>query len=135
MPDPKPLDGKLALITGGTRGIGRAVALKLGSLGAGVIVNYNRSVEDAEHVVAELEALGVKGTPMQANVGDLDDIHRLFDVVKQRFGGLDILVNCSTRSSSASAVSTSWSTAPRGACSGPAAPSPPCPTTCARPSR
>ena len=43
MPDTKPLDGKLALITGGTRGIGRAVALKLGALGADVIVNYNRS--------------------------------------------------------------------------------------------
>src|SRR5688572_5892605 len=97
MPDPKPLDGKLALITGGTRGIGRAVALKLGSLGAGVVVNYNRSVEDAEHVVAELEALGAKGTPLQANVGDLDDIHRLFEEVSQRFGGLDILVNSAAR--------------------------------------
>ena len=96
-PDTKPLHGKLALITGGTRGIGRACALKLGSLGADVVVNYNRSVEDAENVVAELAALGVKGTPLQANVGDLDDIHRLFDEVKQRFGGLDILVNSAAR--------------------------------------
>src|SRR5262245_17980927 len=96
-PQTKPLDGKLALITGGTRGIGRAVALKLGSLGCDVVVNYNRSVEDAENVVAELAALGVTGTPLQANVGDLDDIHRLFDNVKQRFGGLDILVNSAAR--------------------------------------
>ena len=91
------MHGKLALITGGTRGIGRAVALKLGALGADVVVNYNRSAEDAENVVAELAALGVTGTPMQANVGDLDDIHRLFDEVSQRFGGLDILVNSAAR--------------------------------------
>src|ERR1044071_130367 len=96
-PDTKPLDGKVALITGGTRGIGRAVALKLGSQGADVVVNYNRSVQDAESVVAELEAMGVKGVPLQANVGDLDDIHRLFDEVKLRFGGLDILVNSAAR--------------------------------------
>src|SRR5918994_1427043 len=96
-PNPKPLDGKLALITGGTRGIGRAVALKFGALGADVVVNYNRSVEDAENVVAELEARGGKGTPRRAKVGDLDDIHRLFDEVQQRFGGLDILVNSAAR--------------------------------------
>jgi len=97
MPDTKPLDGKLALITGGTRGIGRAVALKLASLGAEVIVNYNRSRDDANRVVAEVEALGGKATPLQANVGDLDDLRRLFDEVKQRWGGLDVLVNSAAR--------------------------------------
>jgi enoyl-[acyl-carrier protein] reductase III len=93
----RALDGKLALITGGTRGIGRAVARKLASQGAGVIVNYHRSAEDAAAVVEELETAGAQACSMQADMGDLDDIHRLFDEVKQRFGALDILVNSAAR--------------------------------------
>src|SRR5581483_4122663 len=89
----QPLDGQIALVTGGTRGIGRAIALKLGTLGADVIVNYNRSADDAAAVVEELAAVGSKGSALQANVGDLDDIHRLFEAVRNEHGGLDILVN------------------------------------------
>jgi enoyl-[acyl-carrier protein] reductase III len=96
MPD-KPLDGKLALITGGTRGIGRAVARKLASLGCGAIVNYHRSAEDAAAVVAELEAMGVQAGALQGDMGNLDHIHRLFADVKQHYGGIDILVNSAAR--------------------------------------
>jgi len=95
--DYKPLAGKLALITGGTRGIGRACALKLGSLGAEVIVNYYRREADAGRMVAELTELGVTSYHVKANMGDLDEIHSLFAAVKERHGGLDILVNSAAR--------------------------------------
>jgi enoyl-[acyl-carrier protein] reductase III len=89
--------GKLALVTGGSRGIGRAIALKLGSLGAEVIVNYARREEDANRVVAELTELGARATPLRANLGDLDELHGLFVEVKERWGGLDILINSAAR--------------------------------------
>jgi enoyl-[acyl-carrier protein] reductase III len=93
----KPLQGQIALVTGGTRGIGRAVALKLGSLGAELILNYNRSASDADNVIAELAAIGAKGSALQANMGDLDDIHRLFNKVRDNHPGLDILINSAAR--------------------------------------
>ena len=91
------LAGKVALVTGGSRGIGRAVALKLGSLGAQVVVNYGRREDDALRVVSELAELGATGLPMRANVADVEDLHRLFVEIKDRFGGLDILVNSAAR--------------------------------------
>jgi enoyl-[acyl-carrier protein] reductase III len=93
----KPFTGKLALVTGGSRGIGRAVALKLGSLGAEVIVNYARRSSDAERVVAELAELGATGSALQANLSDLDELHALFVEIKERWGGLDILINSAAR--------------------------------------
>jgi enoyl-[acyl-carrier protein] reductase III len=93
----RSFDGKLALVTGGSRGIGRAVSLKFGSLGADVIVNYSRNEADAAKVCDELQAVGVKGWPMKADLGDVDDIGRLFREVRDRFGGLDFLVNCAAR--------------------------------------
>jgi enoyl-[acyl-carrier protein] reductase III len=89
----RPLEGKTALITGGTRGIGRAVAVKLASLGAAVVLNYARREEDARRTVDELTELGAYAVALKANVGDLDDLHRLFEVVKERHDGLDIRVN------------------------------------------
>ncbi len=85
------------MVTGGSRGIGRAIALKLGSQGAEVIVNYAHKEADAQHVVAELTELGVQATALKANIGDLDDLHRLFMEVKQRWDSLDILVNSAAR--------------------------------------
>jgi enoyl-[acyl-carrier protein] reductase III len=92
-----PLHGKIALVTGGTRGIGRAIADKLGSQGADVIINYVRRHEDAEHAVAELAELGIHATALKANMGDLDEIHDAFAQIKQSHGGLDILVNSAAR--------------------------------------
>ena len=91
------MDGKLALVTGGSRGIGRAIADKLGSLGAEIVVNYAHREADAEETVAELAQAGVRATSMRANLGDLDEVHALFQQVGERYGGLDILVNSAAR--------------------------------------
>lgn len=93
----RPFQGKLALVTGGSRGIGKAIALKFGSLGADVIVNYSRSEEDAVKVAAELADFGVKGWPMKADLGEIEEITRLFAEVRERFGGLDFLINSAAR--------------------------------------
>jgi enoyl-[acyl-carrier protein] reductase III len=93
----KPFAGKLALVTGGSRGIGRAIALKLGTLGAEVIVNYAHREADADRCVAELTELGTSAWPMKANMGDPEEIHRLFLAVKDQFGGIDILINSAAR--------------------------------------
>ena len=93
----RPLDGKVALVTGGSRGIGRAISLKLGSLGAEVIVNYGRSEADARRAVEQLAEVGAKGLALQANLGDIENLYKLFDQVKERYAGLDILVNCAAR--------------------------------------
>jgi enoyl-[acyl-carrier protein] reductase III len=95
--DRRPLEGKLALVTGGSRGIGRAIADRLGSLGAEVILNYARREADAERAVAELAELGITASSIRANMGDLDEIHTLFQQVEDRWGGLDILVNSAAR--------------------------------------
>ena len=93
----KPLDGKTALVTGGSRGIGKAIALRLGLLGAEVIVNYGHREADAERTVAELTELGTRATALKGNLGDLDDIRRLFGEIRHRWDGLDILVNSAAR--------------------------------------
>ena len=93
----RPFEGKKALVTGASRGIGRAIALKLGSLGAEVVVNYGHKAPDAERVVSELTELGVHATAIKANMGDLDDVHALFAQVRDKWGRLDILVNSAAR--------------------------------------
>ena len=93
----KPFEGKVALVTGGSRTIGKAIALKLGGLGAEVVVNYARREEDARRTVEELTELGASAVALQANLADVEDIHRLMVAVKERCGGLDILVNSAAR--------------------------------------
>lgn len=85
--------GKVAIVTGSSRGIGRAIAERLGADGVNVIVNYRADREAADRAVAAIEASGGHADAVQADVADPDQLHGLFDVAEQRFGKLDILVN------------------------------------------
>lgn len=87
------LKGKVALVTGASRGIGRAIAECLGRQGAAVAVNYASNAGEARKVVAQIEASGGKALAIQADVGRVSEIVRLFDETIARFGKLDILVN------------------------------------------
>ncbi len=87
------LHGKVALITGGSRGIGRAIAIRLAEQGADVIVNYVRHKRDAGETAAEVQQLGRKCLLVKTNVANSDDVKRMFGVIKEEFGHLDILVS------------------------------------------
>jgi 3-oxoacyl-[acyl-carrier protein] reductase len=87
------LAGKVAIVTGGSRGIGRAIALDLARNGAHVAVNYRRSVDQVREVVDEIEGMGCKGLAVQANVASFEDAQRMVAQVVDELGGLDILVN------------------------------------------
>jgi len=89
----KKLDGKVALVTGASKGIGAAIALHLAAEGAAVVVNYSSSKEGADRVVGEIVGRGGKAVAVQANVAKQADIQRLFAEAKRAFGRLDILVN------------------------------------------
>lgn len=84
---------KVALVTGGSKGIGAAIAKRLAADGTAVIVNYAHGREDAEAVVAEIAASGGKAIAVKADVSAPDGIPSLFDAAERAFGGLDILVN------------------------------------------
>ena len=87
------LEGKLALVTGSGRGIGRAVALKLASQGSDIIVNFFRRREAAEKTAKDIEAMGVKVEVIKANVGDPAKIDEMFDIISNKFGHLDIFIS------------------------------------------
>src|SRR5438876_193159 len=87
------LKGKTALVTGGTRGIGRATALALADMGADVAINFFRSRESAKAAVDEIEKRRVKAIAVRANVGNEEQIPKMFEEVKAAFGKLDILVS------------------------------------------
>ncbi|AEO58369.1 hypothetical protein MYCTH_2127410 [Thermothelomyces thermophilus ATCC 42464] len=90
---PGRLDGKVALVTGSGRGIGAAIAIHLGRLGAKVVVNYANSAEHAAKVVAEIKSLGSDAIAVQADVRHVSQTARLFDEAVAHFGGLDITVS------------------------------------------
>ena len=87
------LAGKVALVTGATRGIGRAIALKFASEGADVAFTYRSQTEAAASLVSEIEALGGRVMAFQSDASDFDAAHRIVDEVKSAFGHIDILVN------------------------------------------
>ncbi len=89
----KKLAGKVALVTGASKGIGAAIAKHLADEGAAVVVNYSSSREGADRVVAEITKNGGKALAVQANVAKEADIRRLFAEAREAFGPLDILVN------------------------------------------
>ena len=93
MATPASLDGQTALVTGGGRGIGRAIALALGDAGAEVVVNYSSSAAAAEEVVATIKAAGGQAYALQANVSVEEDVDGLIKTVLERSGRLDVLVN------------------------------------------
>lgn len=86
------LNGKVALVTGASRGIGRAIAERLAQDGASVVVNYANSAGEAEKVVAEIEAKGGSAVAIQADVRKVSNIRRLFKEAFDRYGRLDIVV-------------------------------------------
>lgn len=87
------LDGKAALVTGASRGIGRAVALRLAKEGAKVVVNYAGNAKAAEETKAAVEAAGSEAVCVRADVAHADEVAALFDAAVKAFGTVDILVN------------------------------------------
>jgi len=87
------LMGKVAIVTGASRGIGRGIAERLGQDGATVVVNYSGSEQEAKQVVETITSNGGKAIDLQANFSQIEDIRRLFQDVNDRYGQLDILVN------------------------------------------
>ena len=89
----KTLEGKVALVTGGSRGIGRSIALALAEAGADVAVNYTHAEQAAMDTVARIEALGARGLAVKADVASEEDVHMMAEAVLSKFGPVQILVN------------------------------------------
>jgi 3-oxoacyl-[acyl-carrier protein] reductase len=87
------LKGKVALVTGSSRGIGRAIAERLSKSGAAVAINYSSSAGEAQKIVAQIKSSGGNAFAIQADVSRVSEIVRLFDETISHFGKLDILVN------------------------------------------
>ncbi|MBI2856655.1 MAG: enoyl-[acyl-carrier-protein] reductase FabL [Chloroflexi bacterium] len=85
--------GKVALVTGGSRGIGRAIALELARRGSNVIINYARGHEAARETAAEIQEMGVRCLPLRAHLGEPENIREIFQRDEEEFSKLDILVN------------------------------------------
>jgi len=93
MNDNIPFHNKIALVTGSGRGIGRTIATHFAKGGADVVINFFRNRAPAEETAAQIEATGRRALVVKANLGDLDDLERLFDETQQAFGSLDIFVH------------------------------------------
>src|SRR5262245_9579768 len=85
---------RVALVTGGSRGIGRATALRLASEGADVAISYASRTSDAERTVAELRDLGRRAICASCNVGNRDDVQRLVEQTRKQLGPIDLLAHC-----------------------------------------
>lgn len=93
MKNQKPFKNKIALITGSGRGIGRAIALHFAKGGADVVINFFRNRAPAEKTAAQIKTLGQRALVVKANIGDLDELNRLFDETENNYGGLDFFVH------------------------------------------
>lgn len=89
----KDFEGRSAIVTGGTRGIGKAIVLELARRGASVAFNYSKSADEAEKLKAEVEGLGVKAYAAQCDVASTDGAAAFVSEVKELFGSVDLLVN------------------------------------------
>ncbi len=87
------LENKSAIVTGGSIGIGAAIALKLAECGANVAINYRKHKDEAEEIVNKINAMGVKGILIQADISNFQDAEKMITTTVKEFGGIDILVN------------------------------------------
>ena len=87
------LENKVAIVTGSSLGIGRAIAVAFGREGASVAVNYRSHPEEAEEVIGEVEKAGGKAISVQADVSEPEDVKKLVQKTVEEFGRLDIMVN------------------------------------------
>jgi 3-oxoacyl-[acyl-carrier protein] reductase len=89
----KTLENKTAVVTGASRGIGRAVAIKLASLGANIVLNYRSSIKSVEEVLAEIKAMGANAVAVQGDISSFAEAEKVIKAAVENFGSLDILVN------------------------------------------
>lgn len=87
------LKGKCAIVTGAAKGIGKAIALKLASLGANIVLNYRSSEEKAIETENEIKALGVEVLRVKGDISNISDVENLVNSAKEKFGKIDIMVN------------------------------------------
>jgi 3-oxoacyl-[acyl-carrier protein] reductase len=87
------LDGKNAVVTGGDRGIGRAISFALANKGANVAISFHKDEKKAQETVEQLKVIGVKSLKIQADVRDFLQVKSMIDLIKKNFGSIDVLVN------------------------------------------
>jgi len=91
--DKKELNGKVAIVTGASRGLGQAISLKLATRGAKVVINYSHSEEKAQQVLSKIEQQGGEAMLVKADVSDAPSVSEMMRTVTKKWGGIDILVN------------------------------------------
>ena len=89
----KSLEGKTAIVTGASRGIGKAIAISLAKEGAEVIINYSSSIENANKVITEIKSFGGRAYPLQADISNENSVNELIKTVLEKNGQIDVLVN------------------------------------------
>ena len=89
----RPLEGKVALVTGGSRGIGRAIVLRLAEMGARVCINFFKTRSAAEETLRDVESCGGVGMLIRCNVGNHRTLHKMFDTVREKYGILNIFIS------------------------------------------